>query len=274
MARTSLSPARLLFILALALPACSSEPGGGTTAKYTVDDVCDKVPPLTCAQRSSCCTQGGAFDEAGCEGYERARCLKNVTEVQAGRMRFDPDAVDACLDATKPYAEKCIVTNDELSAYGKDTAICHQIFVGQVGSGGACVRDEQCKVPSGQAYAFCEPMTKKCVVGKYLALGESCADPANLCDTGLYCDFAAGDMATCKKVTPVGQGCNSSQAVNFECGSGNYCDATTMKCTAGKAAGEACASQLECASLACAMDTMKCDPVPPIFDKELCTGAL
>ncbi|UQA56231.1 hypothetical protein [Polyangium aurulentum] len=276
----SLSSTRLvlaaLFLggaLAASLPGCSSDPE--PEGPYTLENVCDRLPAKICAQRSSCCTKGGSFDESGCVAFEKSNCQKNVADVEAGKMTFDGESIQGCLDAIAPWASQCFLSSDDLFSYGEASNVCRKVFAGEVAKDGACDRSEQCALPTDpKESSFCE-FDGKCALVRYVPEGTACdpfAGNGELCDRGLYCDAEPQQMlGACKRVTAVGAACDAQSAGNLECGLDAYCDTASAKCTASKGAGEACASSLECRSFGCEMD--KCTNPGAIFDIRLCTGS-
>jgi hypothetical protein len=258
--------------LAASLPGCSPDPA--PEGPYTIDDVCDRLPSKICAQRKSCCTKGGSFNEAGCVAFETSNCQKNVADVKAGKMTFAPDSIGACMAAIEPWASQCFLSSDDLFAYAEASNACRKVFVGQVAKDGACDRSEQCALPtSPKESSFCE-FDGKCALVRYIPEGTACdlgAANGELCDQGLYCDVEPQQtLGTCKKVTAVGAACDAQSVANLECGLDAYCDMASAKCTASKNGGEACASPLECRSFVC--EANKCTNAGPIFDSLLCTG--
>lgn len=277
-----------LALVALAPFGCSSDPATGTTgdggtsdgstAAYTLDNVCDQVLPKLCAQRKSCCqSQPGGFNEAQCLAFEKRDCEKNVAEVKAGTMTFDPTNIDACLAKLGPYVDRCRVPISEALLLFNELATLCKIFAGKVAEGGNCERSEQCAT-SGDQLANCT--AGKCKLTKLQGAGATCSfggPTEEFCKSGLFCDANVAKSppsGTCKTATVPGQPCDAQNAFNFQCGLGYYCDKASAKCTAAKNEGATCENALECNSLDCDIPpggaTGSCTAVAPIAKDEEC----
>ncbi len=258
------------------------EPGEGGASDaggaYTLDNVCERTAPRVCAIRKGCCEKTAGYDEATCLTREREACAKDVAEVRAGTMTFDPARLEACVASLTPLIDKCTLGVEDFGDAAAILKDCH-VFAGKLGEGVACTRDNQC-APSTSADAFvgCEEQKKTCRTIRILGAGATCElgdGFAAVCGKGLYCDIDFQDppprQGTCK--TALGLGATCSQAKPLECGLGYYCDASN-KCVAGKAGGASCTDALQCASLVCQRTNDAgpgtCKPVDPIVKKYEC----
>jgi hypothetical protein len=253
--------------------------GGGA---YTLDDVCARTGPVVCNVRKPCCEQTGGYDEQGCLAHANVDCAKDVEAARAGRETFHPEVIDACLAKLQDIYKSCYLTFDLLNKAEQFVHDC-RIFDGTLAEGASCERDGECKAPSdANATVSCETKTKTCKVTHILADGAACtiADGLpDICGEGLYCDvdFTKKPPAgTCKAKTAIGSHCDSAKQFDLECGFGNYCNTSSAVCTVGKAANEACKSDLECQSLKCnnASDagTGTCNALEPLSKTEQCKG--
>jgi len=251
--------------------------GAGGTGGYALDTVCAQVMPKVCAMRKDCCTKQGAFDQAGCEAYELAQCGKDVAEVKAGTMAFDPTNIDACLAKLGPAVQKCEFALTDYEALTKDLALCN-IFTGKKKTGEACERDNQCADgPAGTATG-CDEKTKVCTTTTFGKLGDACSFKEGatvFCGAGLYCDAdlaAQKTDGTCKTATALGGACDKTKVLDLSCALGNYCDKTTGTCVVGKTAGATCATAIDCASVSCDATKKTCNPPDTLVDTQQCTG--
>ncbi len=228
-----------------------------TSEPYTLDNICSRINPKSCALRKPCCEKAYGYDEAHCLADVNAECAADVADVRAGRATFHPELVDACLAKYTEVFSTCEVTFELYAKVLKLFREC-RVFEGTLAEGASCTRGSQCKPATGaNEVATCdEDKTKLCTIVKVLGENEACelADGAKgICDEGLYCDittFTPTLAGTCKKKTPVGGACNESKKNNLECGFGYRCDESGV-CAAGKPAGAPCTDNLECFSVSC-----------------------
>jgi hypothetical protein len=262
----------------------ASDAGSDATpgdAPYTLDNVCDRLPPIECDLRKSCC--GADFDQAGCVAHARATCEKNVAEARAGSETFHPDRIPGCIEQYHAVFASCTLTFDLLQKYARDIGSC-EAFTGQGAVGTTCERTAQCQ-PGSNANELggCDDDTKKCKITKILAEGATCSledGLTGICDDGLYCDVDFKKQpatGVCKKKTSLGVACDKSKKpVPLECGLGNYCPEDAPLCTAGKAGGAACTSDVECATVKCekpdAGATGTCKTQQPLSKPAECKG--
>ncbi|MBK7584755.1 MAG: hypothetical protein IPI67_31775 [Myxococcales bacterium] len=251
--------------------------GGGSG--YTLENVCQKTQPQGCGWSSDCCKQSGfGYDEKACIATALAGCQKNVDEVKAGTMTFDPSKVDACLTTYQTLLSKCTLGVSDYLAALDGLKTCGLAFQGKLSQGTSCDRDEQC-APSADPNVFvsCSDTTGKCVSAKRLPLSANCAigdGVADFCAPGLYCDATFAPVppypGVCKTATAEGQKCNGFKPYNLECGAGFYCNKQSSVCTKAKLGGAACIETVECQSYTCSAG--KCGALAPVVDQKSCTG--
>ena len=261
--------------------------GDGGSGAYTLDDVCDKVAPKICAMRKPCCDKSHGYDEAGCLAEAKADCAKDVADTRAGRATFHPELVDTCIEKYTTLFASCEFSFDLYVRALKVIKEC-RVFEGQLAEGASCERDAQCKsATDANATTSCDKDgTKQCVTTTLLAENAPCEigeGVRSTCNEGLYCDIDFTSQpfkGTCKKTTPLGSKCDAAKKpIPLECGLGNRCDQATSVCAVGKAAGAACGTDLECASVSCpaagdgGADAGKaCAPPPPLMKAQECKG--
>lgn len=245
---------------------------------YTLDDVCERTAPKVCELRKPCCEKTHGYDEQACLAEAKATCAKDVADARAGRATFRQERIDPCLAKYKPLFEGCYETFSLVTEAAATLKDC-QAFEGQLAEGEACERGSQCKPsPDANAVTGCDDKTKRCTTTKLLGEGAACriGDGASgFCTAGLYCDAdftKAPVVGTCKRATARGAICDTTKQFALECGLGSYCDKTSGKCTAAKAAGAPCNDNLECERLEC--DANKtCAPLKPLVDLNECKAS-
>ena len=249
--------------------------GDGGASGYTLDNVCDLTGPKLCAQRASCCTATGGYDEAKCLAHAKTECEKDVAAAKAGTMTFDGSKIDQCLTKIAPLIQKCTLEFSDFQSLATTLNGC-RIFAGQLGEGEACDRDNQCKpTNSDTSFTSCDNTTKKCKTITLLAAGSTCdfkEGSGGICGTGLYCDIAAGaTQGTCKTALALNAACQPSKPL--ECGLSAYCGAGD-KCVKSQAGGATCENFLQCSSLKCLKTgdagTGQCAPTDPVSKPAEC----
>lgn len=252
---------------------------GASSSGYTLDDVCQKTQPQGCEMSKDCCTKSGfGYDANGCLKNALADCEKNVDEVKAGKMTFDPSKVDACLAVYKKLLAECTLGVNEFLLALDELKACSLTFQGKLPTGASCDRDVQCAPsPDPNTFVGCDDVTNKCTQSKRLPQGSNCSvgdGVGDFCAPGLYCDATWAALppypGVCKTATALGQKCNTFKPYNLECGAGFYCNKDTSVCTKAKIGGAGCLESLECQSFACELG--KCAPLDPLVDQQTCTG--
>ncbi len=262
-----------LFI-ALLFPLTMAACGGGASIK--IDDLDGKVLDAICTQDVAC---GQFADKASCLAALQVSEAQIVADVKAGKIKYDGSAAADCLDAIS--GQSCNLT-DQLGAGTPQS--CLDALKGAVADAGACFTDEEC-VSANCDTSMCTggmmccagtcaaAPTKIAIGGDCSASGSRCVDDAfckqngsaatctakvangqpctgfSDCVAGSICnlDFTTG-MGTCGSLPARGETC---MADGFGCNSSeDYCDSTTMKCTAKVAPGGACPAGNECVDYA------------------------
>lgn len=189
------------------------------------------------------CT-GGAFAQA-ISGLEAA--------VQAGRLRYDPQAQSACLAAGRRSDGGTPFDGGEL------TGPCARILTPQVGLGGGCERHDECL--SG----YCRAGGVASCGGRCeapLAVGAACAPRRDVCGAGSSCEPAAEGRHRCLPQGGPGSSCGPGFGA---CVGGTEC--VEGRCAPPLGRGEVCARELSrcAADLVCASvagDLARCWPAP------------
>jgi hypothetical protein len=227
-------------------------------------------------------TRCGLFpSETACQSYFAGRTAQStsiVAAVDAGKVKYDEDLAEECIDALR----------DASCSQGASLdSSCDDIFVGTVADGGACAFDDECVsgtcsitdctdaccpgmcVPSRPVPKIGEMCNFVCEDGAYCAddntchaelpVGAACADPF-ACVPGAYCaDRTTTTSGTCKKLPATGEAC-----VDI-CGNiGDYCDGT---CKPVGQLGAVCSKDDACSFYYECDETMHCaeTPVPTLM---------
>jgi hypothetical protein len=208
------------------------------------DSVCDDVAQVACFDMYQCCSEGeieralGVSDprtEAECLDDVHAICRRQLAtfdfSIKNKHVRFDPKAMNACLEAFVAPADACVT----ISAVKPWTAACMAAaWVGIVDNGGACDFAYECATNS-----FCN-QSRICTA--LPSDGMPCAVQG--CASGLFCD-----LGTCHPLLAQGAACTSTT----QCQKTLFCDtaATVRTCTPLHAIGETCNGNASCASSTC-----------------------
>ncbi len=225
----------------LALPALLIACDGQITLEEYGPEFSDSM----CSRIFECCSQEQIdtmtnflidfSSEEQCEqGFEDLFMLGDLLWSDAeteGRMRFDPDAAQACLDSYALSTCDELRSADSLSlASSFDT--CVSPFEALVEAGGACASELEC---IGEA--TCEGGDFFSASGKcmpYPGEGDLCEW---YCQTGLYCDWDYDlDISHCVRIPALGESCEGI------CPDDAYCDYTANPavCATIPGLGDAC----------------------------------
>jgi hypothetical protein len=215
----------------------------------------------------------GVFDASGCEGYEKTQCQKNVAEVRANAMTFEPDKVPVCLGKLEQHAKDCEPSWAEEGDL-LDLRQC-RFFVGTLPPGKTCERDEQCGSGDGASVGVCAGSldAPSCVVFAFVGEGSTCSNgtfvqtPFYECSGDTQCVISVpGEAGICTKITPLGQACDPVADL-LACGEDAYCK--DGRCAPLEPGGTPCADLLSCRSFVCTGGL--CEPFRR-FTGEECTG--
>lgn len=264
-----LRPNALLAVLVLpALLACDGGSGSGWDSGW-----CASYAEASCRWTFTCCDPAqhmpldlswALYDgdsEDACQEYRRATCGQSVSLAQvsadAGRMRFDASAADACLRAVQGLA-----CGAQIGDYSR---CLEEAFAGTVPLGGDCANDDECvdegfcEAAPGTSPGRCRAksaeggtcelpttpslttVSRGCLDPLYCAIGKVqtlvCVPrvrvrPGERCGVGLRCpdDFHCGQGYLCEAGVPEGAGCSTWQMCSYgtceevtECATGLGC---------------------------------------------------
>lgn len=225
-------------------------PDGGMHSTLTPSQLCSR---LRAEADEWFCAQPSIDDCDAILDAASERCQVVVDAVEAGRLAFDADAAQACLDD--------LTTSQLGDAFSSRYLPCEEVFIGRIEPGEDCFFDygfvaNEC-VPS----AYCSqgsacPGTCK----PYRTKGQSCGSDGP-CAPELACkrDCQPPCDGTCEPRPGAGEDCEATQGL---CQSGLICDATTdpYSCLDPLPNGEACTRPYQCASFWC--DDGECAPRP------------
>jgi hypothetical protein len=136
-------------------------------------------------------------------------------EVQKRAPRqFTPARAQLCIDAWKAAYSDGVLTPQEIdpSVTGSAADLCERVFQGAVQDKQPCMVDYDCANSSSICHAvgavganpnlLCAPKTVK-------KLGDGCANPGEVCDTGSYCGSQNG-LPTCIARQTKGNACGDT----------------------------------------------------------------
>jgi len=155
---------------------------------------------------------------------------------------------------TYPSSQACVTANESNTALDDAKA---QIKAGTLRYDGSAA--SSCIDATRSLFSSCSN-TETPTGAK--SLGSACQNvlvgtgkPGSICDTGddtcqpgTYCEPTSGNSGTCTSYLKAGADCSDGPCDPDH----DYCDDTTMKCTALKSKGAACTSDDECSTEDCA----------------------
>jgi hypothetical protein len=216
-----------LLCAAVLSVACGVDPT--TPPPVTFNSFSIDANQIACETQYRCCgTQCPANDATFNRGLARTQRL-----IDAGLLKFDPQAAQSCLTALAEHDQNC----DVPVSMTTDTSVpCAKYLIGATPVGMPCDQTiEQC-VPS----AYCNGA----VCTAYLNSGDSCAT-GGVCGSGLFCDTL--NTKTCKPLAQSGQSC---AAVNCDPQTKLVCLPTKL-CGMPQADGALCAMNNQCLNNRC-----------------------
>lgn len=263
------------------LSACDG--GGGSTSSSGGAGTADTFATEYCKLFSGCCAKIQ-------KTYDEAKCRATIA-LFTGSASYDAAKGQTCLDAARAEASSPTFCDGASDATSEKCSVVFSSGGGSRQPGETCSAESDCaSSPDGDvqcATSFSGGATTK--VCQVLVRGQDGASdcigykdgnitstslangtpPARavICFTadGLFCNE---DTKKCERSRPVGGECTTTSA--FACDKSAYCDSTTKRCVARKAAGETCAAKSECADgTYCDTDSKTCKATIPIG--ESCT---
>ncbi len=240
-----------LASLAALAPACSSSQ---PNPYATVSEYCAAYAKAVCQIGNTSCQ----FPVSTCETYQTNQCSTAAQQATAsGALTYTPGNVQACINQLN-NAYGSTPSSLPIATLNQINQICGDVFVGSVGTGGACQITSDCNV-SGEICASAPGQTAKCEQPTQKTAGAQCLDVGDQCPTGDYCDSTMGSSTygTCIAAQTTGQACSATQP----CDGNNSCVGGT--CALLAAEGAPCSTNADCASgLFCDTYTDSVTPTP------------
>ncbi len=273
-----------VFVLGLLAVGCG---GGGVEISASADNVCDEIAEVACHNLYQCCTEGEIEEFLNVsEPRTERQCREDVVRackrasftltdsIKAGRVRFEPERMNTCLDALVAPEGSCGMIASELPW----TEACEEFaWVGTVALSGSCSFAHDC---AGAPDNFCAPNQKctakptagfpcgsgcasafTCVNGicqPKLAAGAPCLSTSQ-CQQDLFCDISA-PAPVCTARAPGGSpctsnaGCVSGSCVPGQCMGTSFGCFRDTDCSARCADdGSPCTTSAQCASGTCSV---------------------
>jgi hypothetical protein len=225
---------------------CAAPLGAGATCS----DYHQCEVGLTCA--SGTCAAAPALG-AGCTTQDACGPTRGCARAPETRTCTDPDPQGAsCMDGTCAATLGCAQTTMTCAALPGANQPCLDGFA--CAAGLTCADGQDTCVPlpkvgetcaSGNRFCAdglgCDQSDNTCKTGP--GLDQPCLlnPPDYVCGAGLGCDFGANG-STCIALGGIGAACNTDRT----CGTGTYCELSTLKCAARLADGAACNDGNEC----------------------------
>lgn len=243
----------------------------------SVFDACVDFASQLCADAEGCCRQAyDAFDQPGCvDDFKRQVCRPGADAVTAGRAVFDASAIEDCLRAHAEAHAVCLPSwSETLELRKRIYTACH-IIDGLTQLGGGCSIAATCERPAGIATVDC--VKNVCVSIAILPEAAPCPFPSgavSVCDDGLACDAARGELGECVRAIPTGGACDGSRLESTECGLGSYCEPSSSTCLLStNMGGRGCDQSNECVSFECDRLADECSPAPAVVSRQSCVGS-
>jgi hypothetical protein len=231
-------------LLGVYLAACGGDDGLDISTDQ--ENVCSEVAKVACHNLYSCCSEGeienflGVQDprsQSGCEQDVQRLCSRQIVRldaaIEAGRVRFEAERMDGCLQALVAPSGTCASIEDTLPWA---EACMNSAWVGVVPDGSQCLADAECQSEDSLC-ATNRTCTPRPTTGQ--PCGRGCA-------TGLYCQTVSG---TCQPQAGAGQACTTAA----QCQSGLDCDLAALPSTCAplRDSGQPCATSTICKSSVC-----------------------
>jgi hypothetical protein len=177
-----------------------------------------------------------AKDATACRLSQESFCLALVPD------EFSAARSGACLGAVSSAYRDADLHGEELAVVLRLGGACAQLIQHPDDVGRECVVPSDCDLSVGHACVKkADSGTGTCQVAKVAEAGRSCAEPAETCEPGFFCDGQ-----NCIETLPIDAECTITE----QCSEGGYCD-EDGQCTALRAVDEACEDDAQCASGVC-----------------------
>ena len=226
----------------------------GCAEPATPENFAGEYEEALCAWSSGCSvfqSRGQCRDALVWDTSGRFQYL--LAAVEAGRVGFDEEAAEACLEQVSALSCEQGVLDEVLFSVGPAAApeVCRDVFVGKVRNYDPCLNSEECAGdnavcgfnPSGCPDNMCCAGACR-VLGAPPEIGEPCT---NNCGDDAFCAFDpnTGQPTVCTARRKPGQRCDDD---TDSCADGLYCDFDAgFECKPRKGSGETCQNWLSCA---------------------------
>ncbi len=241
--------------------------GTGCSGTPEVDEFAVALATTYCEALEGCCKKASfEYDEASCKAQLTNDIQRSADVVKRGKVTYEKDAAEACIDAYKSRAALCSEdagTPPPASGFEPHIEACIKVFKGTVAPGGECTESAECVADFPREIGTCSAdnrpgadRTKKvCYKLVKAAAGEDCssAKPTDLevrqCDPATaYCEGATpGAARKCRAYAKVGENCGNATAGQCDPRAGLFCDFASQKCAGLPAAGQPCSVTFQCA---------------------------
>jgi hypothetical protein len=234
-----------LTIAVLMIAGCGGN--GSVSIDADEDNVCGEIAEVACHNLYQCCAEGEIEDFLGvseprtelqCRDDIERLCVRRANtlsfSIQEGRVRFDSNIMNACLEALVAPDDTC---SSVVTKLPWTEACVNSAWIGTVANEQSCLFNHDC---SGGADAFCAP-SQKCAMRPTAGMPCNSVTP---CASQFFCQ-----VGMCAPKIAAGGMCTSS----IQCQTDLFCDTSVAQpvCTARGAGGAPCASSSGCLSGTC-----------------------
>lgn len=200
-----------------------------------LEALCEPLAAATCRVHLGCRTGAVRDSLSACQVHVRAACEAErprlEARIQAGRLRFDADALRDC--AARVDMLRCGPPGDMQAELGD---ACEGVLVGRLAALAPCEDAGDCApglacMSEGACPGRCEPLR---------ALGDPCDAELAPCAAGLSCELG--------RCAPAAVGLEQACVTSAQCPAGAFCDDgdVSPRCRPRRATGAACDDDEQC----------------------------
>jgi hypothetical protein len=273
-----------------------------STEPVSSTEFCSLLARNTCAVLRPCCEGSAfAFDEAKCRANAHVLCEARRQKSMETGLEYDDVQAGRCVRGTAILMRDCKIVNDDPIAADVVEA-CKFALHGTKSVGTPCDGRSpiECAPPALGVRVSCRGICQETPLARG---GEACTPGAIDCEAGLLCDANLTPRRCTALFHPLGSPCDACSvgpcASDFRCGDSNYCDPDSSPsvcarlpekgqtcdargcakpfrcdtdksgnqvCVDGKAVGEVCGDDAECASRLCVGTGIKLCAPPAMGD--------
>ncbi len=247
----------LAVLIGLCVVYCSNSDKEATSKYADTSSFCMGWAQAECSDAvvSTCL----APSRDACVTRRQTACMERVvTPAQQAGLTYDSSRAEGCIRAVENAYSDARITSEEEQVRRE---ACDLVFSGSGTRGTSCDTNSDCQqgeglrcvVHHGSAESDAGPVSGTCQVPVETAPGASCSTPEAECQPGYHC----GISAHCVQDAQLGAPCDQLDP----CDEGLECsptDAGELRCKEKARIGDACTSDLDCASGYCVEGGRRC----------------